>query len=292
MEGATAAPGPDLAFDVQMMGGAALRLHVPAGGRVAELRRAFLAVKPCPPDKAVRLMQGSSILKDADPVAALGAGSVMAVLTTPESSYLAEKDGEVRLISEGDADFHEDLVKRAQVSQDAWVPPHPDHPESRNLATVSEGASASASSNLWGTGLVPQEKLDNVLRLGSLHGNPRFVGGDNSFIFAENQPKQVLTVDLGKDCMVARIGAMCYGDRWLCSFKVRTHTGSADESLEWGSDEEYRRHGGVVYFDREPTLVRTIIMECKSGHYHGAGARLGPVFAYGCVAETAPGRDA
>lgn len=280
--------GPeDVAFDIQMMGGAVVELRVPPSGRVAELKQAFLAVKPCPPGKLVRLMRGPTILKDADPLLGLETTGIMAVFTVPEMSYLIQRDGGVCLVAEGDADFTEETAKKAQVGQEKWVPPHPDHAECRNLASVSEGASASASSIIWSKGLAAEEKLKNVLRLGSVHGDPRYMDGDNSFIFAENQQRQELTIDLGKDCVLVRIGTMCYGDRFLNRFAVRTWVDNEEEAVEWGDDRTSRSKPGVAFFDKEPTLVRKICMRCASGHYHGAGARVGPVFAYGWAAEKA-----
>mmetsp|Transcript_116187 Transcript_116187/g.339840 ORF Transcript_116187/g.339840 Transcript_116187/m.339840 type:complete len:296 (-) Transcript_116187:108-995(-) len=267
-------------FDIQLMGGEVVPVSA-QGDRVGELKKAFLAVKPCPTDKVVKLMQGPTILKDVDTLATLDPKGIMAVFTTPEMSYHVSVDDEIRLVSEGDADFEEEQAKRSQVSPDKWVPSPPGYPECHNLATLGEGASVTASSNLWGAGAVSEQKLLNVLRLGSVHGSPRFVGGDNSFIFKENQPNQLLTIDLGKERTLVRIGSMCYGDRWLNRFCVCTQADGKDDQIEWGDDTTMRSEGGVAFFDREPTPVRIIHMTCKSGHYYGAGARIGPVFAYG-----------
>jgi len=195
---------------------------------------------------------------------------------------------EIKLYAEGDPDFDESNCKKAQVPPDKWVPKPNAYEGCLNFAAESLGTTATVSSNLWGQSLAASEKLKNVLRLGSIHGDPRFVGGDNSFIFRENQRDQTMLVDLGQICNLVRVGSMCYGDRWLNFFEVHTRptNDGSDEWQSWGSDRTRRRSGGVVYFDREPTAAQFIRFKCSSGHYHGAGARLGPIFAYGLQANT------
>jgi len=107
------------------------------------------------------------------------------------------------------------------------------------------------------------------------------MGGDNSFIFAENTPEQVLTVDLGRSVDLCRVGTSHSSDRWLCYLEISTSLKSDGPHISWGIYHADMRSCGTKYFDRPATSARFIKFVCKSGHYYGAGARLGPVFAWG-----------
>jgi len=166
-----------------------------------------------------------------------------------------------------------------------------------------------------------RQKLRNVLRPGARYGAPRFqqTREDCSFIFAENDPQQWLLLDLGAVFSLSRVGASGYQDRWLSRFDVITcleaelpqGTSYPDEGcfvaaspgecpqlegnmVHWGcwhpaDDMHYstaRRLAVTRPFcfdapDGRLVDARYVLFRVASGHYYGAGARLGPLFVWG-----------
>mmetsp|Transcript_112416 Transcript_112416/g.350324 ORF Transcript_112416/g.350324 Transcript_112416/m.350324 type:complete len:338 (+) Transcript_112416:60-1073(+) len=277
---------------VSFLGGAEVVVVVGSEDRVADIKRKVAAKKPPPPGRCLRLLKDMRDLGDAELASALAGCSLTAVFSGHELSYRASADGaEVALLAPGDDAYDESLASRAaNVDPSTWVPAPEEHPGCRNLAALSAGATTTSSSNIWGSGAPANEKLNNVLRLGARYGDPRFVGGDNSFIFRERDPDQTLTVDLGQAATLVRVGTMCYRDRWLDRLEIDTSTQEVEprEWHAWGRLQRGVPENGVVHFDAAPTEARLVRFRCSSGHYHGAGARLGPVFAYGWAAGEAP----
>eukprot|EP00951_Prasinocladus_malaysianus_P003978 scaffold28190_cov40-Prasinocladus_malaysianus.AAC.2 len=185
-----------------------------------------------------------------------------------------------------------------------WVEPPPGQAGVQNWACESRGARVAVSTNIWGGGVQGQQKLKNVLRFGDLHGTPRFIGGDSTFIFQERTRTQWMLVDLGGLYSLTRIGVSHYCDRWLD--RISVYTGTAVQPADRSGEIRYGTHNdgaelpnlsrnmktwvaaitslprdGSIHFDRSPTEARFVLLVVSSGHYYGAGARLGPVFVYG-----------
>jgi len=284
----------DSALRVSFMSGDEVTVQAGSQDTVADVKQKILAVKPAPPGRCLKLFRDAEDLKDAELVAALAGCTLNAVFSGHELSYraLASSDNpEMLLLMPGDEAYKEDLAeKSANLDPSRWVPAPEEHPTCCNLAMLSAGATATSSSSIWGTNPSAIEKLHNVLRLGAKHGDPRFLGGDNSFIFKERDGNQTLTVDLGRPAVLVRVGTMCYGDRWLNQLEIATSV-QKEEPQEWhiwGERRSGMQSGGEFHFDSTPIKARFIRFRCSSGHYHGAGARLGPVFAYGWAECDAP----
>jgi hypothetical protein len=282
-------PNLDVIVHVGFMQGDTMPITLQPSEKVADLKKAVEARMPCPAGMTLKFLQEGRVLKPTDNIRPLAGVTLLAVISAPEKSYLIIKQSQIAIVSEDDFDFDDELAKKAQTRPESWVPSPTSWPQCSNLARESLDAVASASSNLWGSDSVAEEKLKNVLRLGSQHGDPRFVGGDNSFIFRERQSSQTLTVTLSGPCMLVRIGSMCYNDRWLNYFEVSSQAAQGGDWVDWGCTRPRRKSSEPLFFDREePTEVRTIRFKVSSGHYYGAGARLGPVFAYGWEAGQDP----
>lgn len=176
-----------------------------------------------------------------------------------------------------------------------------------NAASEAWGASVTASSNLWAehasmTPLAARQKLQNVLRLGAQHGSPRFVEGDSTFIFAENDKDSWLLVDLGAVWSLSRVGTLHNAtDRWLKDIHVESGThyemkmdrrcSSIDrrpclsgEKHQWGSREAKSEGEANPYFFDIPHTssveARYVLFTVTCG-VSGLGARLGPVMCWG-----------
>lgn len=276
---------------VCFLSGSEVVVPVVAEHTVADVVRAVLAQKEPPPGRRLTLLDGGHEVRLTDSAAALAGRSLTGVFSGHDLGYLVFNDAGdgVALLMPGDDAFDPELAERAaNVDPSSWVAPPEGHPECRNLASLDLGASAIASSNIWGTGLAGAEKLKNVLRLGSRYGDPRILGGDTSFIFKERDADQTLVVDLGQPTFLVRVGTMSYKDRWLDRLEIDTSSQEAapSEWTSWGR-AGCSHNGGPVHLDTEaPISARFVRFRCSSGHYYGAGARLGPVFAYG-VADPA-----
>jgi len=203
----------------------------------------------------------------------------------------------------------------AEVDAAVLVPP-PEVEGQVNLASEGavDGAVVAVSSIIWGhKDAVGRQKLRNVLRPGAKHGAPRFQheSEDCSFIFSENDPAQWLVLDLGATYSLTRVGATGYADRWLDSLTVVTALScQLSEGTSYPEDGVFvgaktgdlpKLEGNVTkwgefarrpygrrptskphFFDSEdPVDARFILFRVSSGHYYGAGARLGPLFAWG-----------
>lgn len=250
-----------------------------------------------PAGTTVKLSWDGRLLEDRETLAPLHTLHLQGCWAKSENSYRFSREQEIVLVSEGDAEWNEELCNKAQVYEDKWVPAPPTPEEDgnsasawpegktlRNMARLSEVQDVWVSSSLWGNNPVATEKLHNVLRLGSRHGEPRFVGGDNSFIFKENEAGDpTMVIDFGCTVDLLRLGSMCYGDRFINKLRISTSIGEGEteEWTLWGESKESKRNGGVIFFDRALTSVRRVKIIARSGHYGGAGARIGPIFAWG-----------
>lgn len=185
------------------------------------------------------------------------------------------------------------------------VPP-PEPPFDENHALLRKGARVFCSSCIWGDGSHALQKILNVLR--DSNRGPQFTDRDNTFIFSENQRRQVLIIDLGKAVSLSRLGIGHSSDRWIDRLSVSTACSWPDfPSLDFfGQSSEEGNTSGLVcwtspdplrpshyaewmsddqlFFDSprgDPVSARFLRIETRSGHYYGAGARILSVFAYG-----------
>eukprot|EP00929_Paragymnodinium_shiwhaense_P036169 TRINITY_DN19424_c0_g1_i2.p1 TRINITY_DN19424_c0_g1~~TRINITY_DN19424_c0_g1_i2.p1 ORF type:complete len:313 (+),score=50.53 TRINITY_DN19424_c0_g1_i2:139-1077(+) len=162
-------------------------------------------------------------------------------------------------------------------------------PGCRHLARACEGVTVTASGNMAGNDFNAQQKLLNVLRLGAEHGDPFYLSrkGDVWFIFPEDTPKATLTIDLGREAALVRIGAFSHDDRWisrLCVWTSRVPCEKEDEMEMFGQQAQGARGRDAqkpLFVDKTPTVARYIMMSFSSSHYAGCGSRVGQLSVFG-----------
>jgi len=272
-------------INVQFLGGTVLRLPVGVAVHVRDLVTSIKAANP-PPTPYARLKlisQAAQVLDLSGASASLVGTTIHAVYCSSELGYLVKNsDGTWIFLQEDDDAWSEEMGKKSFVDEDRWVSPtESDGHVVENLAKASNGVSITASSNFF----QDLEILNNLIRLGSKFGDPRYMmaADDNSFVFASDDRDPKLILDFGRTVVLTRIGSICYAESWLDYFAAES-SDDGNSWLDWGTDKGGRRRdGGVVFFDREPTSARFVRMRATSGHF--SGARIGPVFAYGFVGD-------
>eukprot|EP00931_Biecheleriopsis_adriatica_P118421 TRINITY_DN93836_c0_g1_i1.p1 TRINITY_DN93836_c0_g1~~TRINITY_DN93836_c0_g1_i1.p1 ORF type:complete len:307 (-),score=57.12 TRINITY_DN93836_c0_g1_i1:27-881(-) len=280
-----------MAVTVNFLSGQSFEIEVAETDTVLELLMKVKRAMP-PPTAAshLKLVSASGVLRARESAAGLVGAVVDAAYATGERSYYVLEDGQLSLVDEGDDGWDEETSKRfcragGFCSEEHWVPPPDGRVELRNLVRESEGVSLTASSNIFND----EQKLLNIIRLGSAHGEPRcVVKGDSSFIFAERDRNPTLTLDFGRVVLLQRVGAIGAKDRWINSFEV-TSTPDADPRdgswTSWGVDRHRHTGGGPIFLDMSaPIPARFVRFKVTSGHVNGA--RVGNLFAYGCEASS------
>lgn len=242
-----------------------------------------------PPPKAsscLKLMTADGCLLSGEQLLAPLVGTVVtAVYSTCKLSYLQKnihvQNGALVLVEEGDANWSKDIGKKAFVKRDRWVPAPCGGVV--NLARASEGVTVTASSNIFDD----PEMLNNVLRLGSQFGEPRYMPKvENTFVFSREDRHPELLIDFGRTVVLTRFGSAVYG-RFINAFMEVACSEDADSETAtwevWGTDRimapDYT--SGIIFFDHAPTKVRLarIRVHVTSGDI--SFARFGAVFAYG-----------
>eukprot|EP00928_Gymnodinium_smaydae_P028362 TRINITY_DN21644_c0_g1_i2.p1 TRINITY_DN21644_c0_g1~~TRINITY_DN21644_c0_g1_i2.p1 ORF type:complete len:197 (-),score=41.64 TRINITY_DN21644_c0_g1_i2:94-684(-) len=175
-----------------------------------------------------------------------------------------------------------------QVAEDRWVPP-PDVDgalELRNLAKEAEGVTLKATRKFY----EDDRQLLNLLRLGSIVGEPMYAPGKAPSVRGGSDGHPKLLLDFGRVVELQRVGAICScTDRFRDWFEVWSTTDAhpAEDAWEsWGVDAASQRPEGIFFLDRPPTLVRCLMIKASSGRV--PGGRVQHLFAYGLAG---PGVD-
>eukprot|EP00928_Gymnodinium_smaydae_P051506 TRINITY_DN35063_c0_g1_i1.p1 TRINITY_DN35063_c0_g1~~TRINITY_DN35063_c0_g1_i1.p1 ORF type:complete len:288 (-),score=33.98 TRINITY_DN35063_c0_g1_i1:69-932(-) len=238
----------------------------------------------------------SEVLPLDAPVGPLVGSTLTASYVCSERSYFIMDAGRLVLLNEGDerwsaadADKWSDSIGFCAPAY--WVPPPDGREKLRNLVKPSEGVTVTSSSNIFND----EQKLQNIIRLGSKHGEPRcVVVGDSSFIFSGGDADPTIVLDFGREVSLLRVGAIGPPrDRWINFFEVSStlEPDPATHSWEtWGTERRGYRDGmaGGPFFVDSPSAIpiraRLVRMKVCSGHVNGA--RVGNLFAYGWDAES------
>mmetsp|Transcript_63777 Transcript_63777/g.152095 ORF Transcript_63777/g.152095 Transcript_63777/m.152095 type:complete len:289 (+) Transcript_63777:134-1000(+) len=226
------------------------------------------------------------------------ASSAQSTLLDPLSFLKLTPDGDDVELSTGGAE-----TRNINCSEENILAAPSDTDE--NFATEEKGATVRVASCIWGEGTSGREKVQNVLRLGARYGTPRFVDGDSSFIFKDltDQPNRSrwMLLDLGAVVSLTRIGTAAYTDRWINTIRIETGTSVSStevspaghpilegERAVWGDTRVSSALNNTLSFDRDYTDARFVLFIVSSAHFYGAGARMGPIFAYGKVRFWSP----
>mmetsp|Transcript_49980 Transcript_49980/g.112265 ORF Transcript_49980/g.112265 Transcript_49980/m.112265 type:complete len:294 (-) Transcript_49980:41-922(-) len=265
---------------VEFLDGEVLILPVSEADYVRDLLKRAQVAKPPPTSATLRLLSGEVLVKSQELATPL-AGKTLNAVYGPKLSYLVPREGRVTLVDECDEGWDEAIAGESQVAQERWVPA-PDADglvELRNLAKEAEGVTLTATTKNYCN---DDQKLLNLLRLGSTVGEPLYVPEGSTSLRGGTDGNPKLILDFGRVVMLQRVGATCSAtNRWRDWFEAWSKADPADDDWEsWGMDTAASHSPDEVFFlDRPPTRVRLLQIKATSGKV--PGGRVRHLFAYG-----------
>lgn len=299
---------------VSFLGGEECAVQVGPEQTVADLKRKLIALRGKPHGYNFLLFSGARQAENHELAVQLAAAPATAVFSASELSYrtLSADRSEVWHVGPYDRSFSEAYARlRANVAPETWLPAPPDHPTSYNLAKMSLGASVKATGRLLpDRGPEGQERLDNLLRLGAAHGDPRFAIGQSFFELraasrgtGPQQEQHRLTIDLGRVAVLVRVGFTPTADSPETDVRVETcvhespsvwdqwgfvsyRSFAGEASAGPGPPAADRRRHALADCGGRPRRARWIRLECHRS------PRFGHIFAYGWEGEEGGDEDA
>lgn len=267
--------------NLEFLDGEVLKLPVSTGDVVRDLLKRAHADKPAAAAATLQLVSDEVQVQLSEPATSL-VGKCVSAIYGPQLAYLVRKGEDLVLIDECNEEWTEEIACKMQVAEDCWVPsPSVDNPNAlRNLAKEAEGVT------LWAipcpTYWKDDQKLLNLLRLGSTVGEPLYVPMPMS-VRGTNTDRTILYLDFGRIVSLQRVGAICSGTNnyreWFEVWSTIKDDPAEDDWESWGKD--LNNHQTAIFFlDREATRVRRLKIKGTSGRI--PGGRVQHLFAYGC----------